>query len=274
MIGRASADDVVVHHRRPAGAARSWRVLALHGLAGSSSMWEAWAQRLPAYYDLWTADLPWGGAPGTAWAQDPDVGRWVARAIAGVGAPVDVVVAHSFAANALLALRDSGRLAAPPATVLVSPFYRGHVEAFDWAAISYYLNGFDRILEEGIVAQGGQRLRAGLGHDMALRVRDRIGPYGWVRFFETYLGTPSLDTASLAGPTLLVAGGADIAVPTSDAFALSEALPECRLEVVPESGHFPMLECADRFTALVDDFLSTVLAGTRAASYDTCLAGE
>ena len=86
-----------------------------------------------------------------------------------------------------------------------------------------------------------------------------VRAYCWVRFFDTYLRTPFLDTAALDLPVLIVGGELDQAARPQDARALADALPDCRLELLPACGHNAMIEHPDRFAALVREFLSPFL---------------
>lgn len=248
---------VVVRCLRGAQAAEPLQVLLLHGLASSGAMWDEFAPRADGDCELWVADLPWRGEGVTGWGEQEDVARWVTEALAAVPGGADVVVAHSFAANVLLAHLDSGGNQLR-AIVLVSPFYRPAADDFDWSTIAYYLNDFDRILGEGIRVRSGRRLDPERQRDMALRVRDRIGPYGWIRFFDTYLRTPRLRMDRITVPCLVIGGEEDFASFPSDSRALAAALPDARVHVLSGCGHFAMAERADEFTALVNAFLNTV----------------
>ena len=247
---------------RPALDQHSLRVLLLHGLASSGTVWQDLDREAAPDCALWTAELPWRADGSTAWAQHPDVGAYAARALNAVPGGADVVIAHSFAATVLLDhLGQVGTQGtAIRGIVLVSPFYRDHAEDFDWATISYYLNDFARILAEGIRIRAGGRLDPDRQYDMALRVQDRIGPYGWVRFFETYLRTPQLRLDRIVVPCLIISGAQDIAASPADARALASALPfaRARVHIIQDCGHFPMTERAEAFGALVNDFLVSV----------------
>jgi pimeloyl-ACP methyl ester carboxylesterase len=266
-IAPASAEDAVsVRRRRPArDGAEEAVTLLLHGLAGSGGVWEPFAERAADRLELWAAELPWGG--GGAWSRREDPGRWVTDALAATTAAAgrrpDVLIAHSFAATLTLALLADG-VDLGGAVVLVAPFYRARPEDFGWDTIAYYLNDFHRILAEGIRVRAGTRLDEDLRADMALRVRERIGPYGWTRFFEAYLRTPGLDLGRVGTPVLIVAGQDDFAAFPTDAHALGDALPTARTHVLPDCGHFPMVERPEEFHRLVDDFLTAPdVAGDR-----------
>jgi pimeloyl-ACP methyl ester carboxylesterase len=59
-------------------------------------------------------------------------------------------------------------------------------------------------------------------------------------------------------PVLAIGGSADPASRPSDSEALVHAVPDGRLEILPDCGHFPMVERADAFSAAVHGFLRTL----------------
>ena len=72
----------------------------------------------------------------------------------------------------------------------------------------------------------------------------------------------SFDTlAGLKVPALVLAGEEDELAPPSDARAMAEAVPEGRLEVIPEAGHLIAVEQPEAFNDAVTRFLSSELAG-------------
>lgn len=242
------------------------RVLLLHGLAANDSVWEPALAELPDGLRLWTARMPWRTETIAGLGTETDLAGRLAQALESVPGGAEVVVAHSMAANVLLDLLDRDLRAGVDvprrygirALVLVSPFYRSHTEQFDWETISYYLNDFHLIMEEGIRAHSGGRVPADLRRAMGERVRERVGPYGWFRFFDLYLRTPSLAVGRLALPTLVLAGETDFAAPPGEGVALAGALPDARSLVLPGCGHFPMLDAPGRFAAAVAEFVHTV----------------
>ncbi|MFF5428034.1 MULTISPECIES: alpha/beta fold hydrolase [unclassified Streptomyces] len=236
------------------------RVALLHGLAGTTAVWRACRAAAPEGSRFVPVDISWP-AHGTAGPRAPEEpAELVARALRATRA--QVVVAHSFAATALLEylVREEG--AGPPllGAVCVSPFYRAERRDFDWATIDYYLTRFHLILEEGLAVTSGGRLSAATRASMARRVRERIGPYGWMDFFGAYLRTPGLPLDRVRTPVLAVTGAHDLAARPSDAAALVRALPAGRLHVLPGCGHFPMAEQPDRFTGVLSDFLASLPA--------------
>ncbi|WP_260867979.1 alpha/beta fold hydrolase [Streptomyces sp. SAJ15] len=251
---------VELRRMRPAAAGRPpLRVLMLHGLASGASVWEPFAERAPEECELWAAELPWRGSGVPGWAECP-AADWIEQAVAAVPGGPQVVLAHSFGAGALLAWLDRARPAAAGlrGVVLVSPFYRAEAGDFSWETISYYLNDFYRILDDGLRVSSAGRVGPEVRHGMALKVQDRIGPYGWVRFFDTYLGTPRLRTDRMRMPFLIVGGEKDFAAFPADSEALGAALPAAEVTILPGAGHFSMVEQADEFAAAAHDFLHSV----------------
>lgn len=60
-----------------------------------------------------------------------------------------------------------------------------------------------------------------------------------------------------AVPTLIVWGDHDRIIPVNHAYSAAEAIPGARLEILDGAGHFLPWQDADRFLAVLDDFLNT-----------------
>jgi len=260
--------------RRPAGRDGPVRVLLLHGLGGRPGAWDRFAEHTTGPLELWDVELPWHGMGGSEWSHPRGSGggdpvnvlvELVARGAA--GEPFDALVAHSYSANLLVEALTAG-LVAPRPAVLVSPFYRPSPLDFDWPAISYYLNEFHLTFVEAL--RVGETARFPDSHRtwMAMRLRDQIGPYGWMRFFETYLRSPFLDLGAVTTPVLVLTGDTDVAARPDDGRAIAAALPFGRFTLVEGCGHFPMMERPGRTAQLVSEFLS-LAASPETASPET-----
>jgi pimeloyl-ACP methyl ester carboxylesterase len=59
----------------------------------------------------------------------------------------------------------------------------------------------------------------------------------------------------IAAPTLVIHGGADTTVPLPASEAWTRAIPDARLLVLPDVGHFPHVEAPSEFFGAVDTFL-------------------
>ncbi|MER5210233.1 alpha/beta fold hydrolase [Streptomyces sp. NPDC002838] len=274
LLGPRGQRAGTVRLRRPArgeaAGSSPVRVLLLHGLAGSTSVWRSYDELALDGVEIWEGVLPWGAEGDPRWSVHDDPADHVERALDAVPGGVDAVVVHSFTAGPaleVLARRGTGR--GPRAAVVVAPFHRRSPGDFTWDDALYYLNGFHRILEEGLRIGAGDRVPPELRAAMALRVRDRIGPYGWQQFFGAYLRSPDLDVTALRLPVLVVAGAEDFAAPPDDARALAGALPDGRLELFGDCGHFAMAEQPRRFADAVHALLTEAFPGLATGSAGT-----
>ncbi|WP_097869464.1 alpha/beta fold hydrolase [Streptomyces sp. rh34] len=264
--GTGDRDPVAVRRRSP-GSPWQGRMLLLHGLANSASLWDACIEHgLEASgAEVWTAELPWRGDSVFELSAQGDVVPYMADALRAVPGGAGVVVAHSMGANVLLEfLNRRLEKGVDPFTefgirglVLVSPFYRRSVEDFDWQSVASSVDGFVRIMTEGIRVHSAGRLPEDIQRSLGERVRDRVGAYGWMRFFETYLGTPRLRTGLFTVPCLVIAGEHDFAAPPEEGRALAADLPAGDFRLLEDCGHFLMIEQARRFAGLVVQFVSS-----------------
>ncbi len=59
----------------------------------------------------------------------------------------------------------------------------------------------------------------------------------------------------ITAPTLLIWGAGDTETPADDGRRMRDLIPGSRLEILENAGHFAFLDCPDRFSALLEDFL-------------------
>ncbi|WP_179167225.1 alpha/beta fold hydrolase [Streptomyces sp. 13-12-16] len=243
------------------------RLLLLHGLAGSGAVWDEVWQRPPTGLEIWTADLPWRSDHVLSWSRAGEQPDWIEAALDLVPGGPDVIVAHSYSANVLLASLSARAAAGDDladryglrGVVLVSPFYRRSPDDFPWDVMADMQGRFFHIMKEGIRTRSGERIDPDLRHRMAERVCERVGAYGWLRFCESYLRTPWLRTDLITVPCLVICGSEDFAARESELIATD--LPAARLHLVPECGHYPMAERAQQFVDVVGAFLDDLPDG-------------
>jgi pimeloyl-ACP methyl ester carboxylesterase len=66
---------------------------------------------------------------------------------------------------------------------------------------------------------------------------------------------------AISAPTMVVAGGRDLATPPHLGRAVAERIPGARFVLLPEEAHQPFQEVPEQFNALADDFWRSVDAG-------------
>ena len=79
-----------------------------------------------------------------------------------------------------------------------------------------------------------------------------------VRGFEVLASWSAVDRlATIACPTLVVAGRHDVFTSFPQAHRIARRIPGARVEVLEHSGHYPWLDEPDAFSAVVHDWLAT-----------------
>ncbi|MFC5286665.1 alpha/beta fold hydrolase [Actinokineospora guangxiensis] len=253
------------HH--PARDEPRHRMLLLHGLGNSASLWDDYAARKADDVEAWALDLPWRGDGDPSWGHPSDLAAAVREVVAGAPERPDVLVAHSFAASLVLDVlcRADGaaflRERGVRGVVLVSPFYRRDPADFTWEAVAGMPAGFRALIVTAIRLRSRGRIGSALESDMAARVCERVGAYGWSRFLEVYLNSPWLRVDLAEVPALVIAGAADAA--RTDAGHLAADLPAAELVELAGCAHFPMLERPAEFAAALDRFPADLRSADR-----------
>ena len=267
-LARAATRDAAVHAQLGVD---GWEVTAYEWsgcppsspvLAFINGMEERWdfcadaARHLSSRYRTFSLELPWCGTRGQGWSARRGAADWIAEACRLLPRTADVLAAHSFGANALLAHLDGGA-ASVRAVVLLAPFYKPRQEMFDWTLFHYYVKEFARLLESGFETRAETaRLPEPMKAAMAARVRERIGPCGWLQFFDLFSRTPDLRLERMRFPCLVVAGEHDFAATPDDCRALARGLPSATVQIMPGHGHFFLSQQPQRVASCIERFLS------------------
>jgi pimeloyl-ACP methyl ester carboxylesterase len=185
--------------------------------------------------------------------------EWLRLGLELLPVQADVVIAHSFGSNSLLEYLQCRSEYRMRAAVLMSPFYKPRHEDFEWSVLTYYVDQFQRLLEEGLTLRQKRRLSRDFVSAMAEKVRDRVGPHGWMQFFDLFSRTPSLQLSSLQMPCLVLGGENDFSALPDDGRALARALPLGEAAILPDCGHFSMAERPETVAAVINDFLGRAI---------------
>ncbi|MFI2509129.1 alpha/beta fold hydrolase [Streptomyces sp. NPDC018972] len=235
-------------------------VVLLHGLANNEHVWSSLTGHWNPGVEVHAPRLPWHGGGIADWRHETDSAARLADVLDRVPGGPDLVVAHSFSSVLLLELLSRRAAAGEPpglsGVVLVNPFYRSDADDFHWDMIAPTLDDFPRTMAESMRLRTQDRpVDPDLLTDMARRMTEWIGPYGWLRFFDAYLRTPLFRVDLVTTPALVIGGEADRSAPVEQARGLAARLSGAQCVTVPGCGHFPMLERPDWFTAGVQAFL-------------------
>ncbi|MEV0289140.1 alpha/beta fold hydrolase [Kribbella sp. NPDC050820] len=236
-----------VLHRLSPPAART--ALVLHGLEDVHTSWYPVARALGRGWSCVSAELPWCAGNDYGWRWDASPGGWIARVLARLDQSPDLVVAHSFAANAVLELMAGDREPQIQAALLLSPFFHRQTQRATWQTWDSARAAFERQIRDGIAV----RLRAGIRADdlelVVSRTLDRVGADGFVAVFDEYLRSARLDLRLVVAPVAVVVGAEERAR-AGECAALAAALPNARLVVEPDQDHYLHLADPGRVAVL------------------------
>jgi pimeloyl-ACP methyl ester carboxylesterase len=241
-------------------------VAAVHGMEDDERSWEPLIARLRARLDgvAWqpvALRLPWCSGNDYRWRAEGTPGEWLARKLRALPAPPDVLIGHSFGANAILELLAANAIA-PSRAVLLAPFYRplSLVDNEDLRNRSSI--GFTRIIGAGLRAKLGARadqLDPDLVASMAEGLCERLVPIAFPILYDAFVGSGLLDLTSVTVPTLVLAGTDDAALAGERAVALAAAMPAAAVRPQPGYTHFCHIEQADVVAAEVAAFVPEFL---------------
>lgn len=227
--------------------------LFVHGMLEDEHCWAA----LRAALDPGRATLgafPWSARGERYWGGERDIHYWL-RAF-DQGPVPELVVAHSFGANAVLEYLLANPQRQPRQLVLVAPFYRASRDDVDWDTLMHLAGGLDGLITESIaLADPAGRYRGWLLADMIARLKERLGVYGWNEFLQSFLRAPLLPLEQLHCPTLLIGGEHDTYCPAPTVRQLAAALPHASAAILPGCGHFAQITHAAACGAAIRRFV-------------------
>lgn len=248
----AQLGEQLVHWRAEGDAP----ILYLHGVPNHSSMWEPFLARTGGI----APDLPGFGESGKRGDLDftfEGLGRFVGEFADHLGLERVRLCMHDWGAVGLLwAMREPQRV---ERLVLIDavpflPGYRWHFFARQWRrrAVGELAMGAtnrtvaSRLLPAGLVDDVLERFDQGT--QRAILRLYRSAP-------EPALEAAGRDLHTLACPALVVWGAKDPYIPSDFARAYGEALPDARIEIAEDAGHWPWCDRPELVTS-VTDFLA------------------
>ena len=114
----------------------------------------------------------------------------------------------------------------------------------DWAPSTAYHLLLQRVTETDREVLVRPEVRANLQAALGESLRSSVeGPLQDLRL---YCGTWNLPLGEIETPTIMWQGSKDTVVPPEAAYRLADTLPNCRLEVIEDAGHYWIFGAFDR----------------------------
>ncbi|MGD8632508.1 MAG: alpha/beta fold hydrolase [Anaerolineales bacterium] len=254
--------NFIVHRAQGSG---SDPIVLLHGLGSSGEDWPLQFSALSKQHDVYAPDLPGhgGSAPLPGWPTMDEYAAVLADWMGEQGISSAHVVGLSLGGLVALQLGvDHPRLV--KSLVIVNAFSRMKVSLrgglhsagrlfllvfgrMDWLGAWVAAALFPEDEQEGFRELAAQRIasnpRRSYLQAVAAIARFNLGRH----------------MSELGCPVLVVAGARDLIVPMSAKRSLANSVSTARFEVLPDSGHVTPIDAADRFNALLLDFIEAAV---------------
>ncbi|SCF03612.1 Pimeloyl-ACP methyl ester carboxylesterase [Micromonospora viridifaciens] len=242
-------------------AGRGRVVAAVHGLADNGSTWQELATRLGAGYRWYAVDAPWSADPDGSLRDGAGPARWLRQALAAVPEPVDILVGHSFGANAVLDHLATRPEPAVRAAVLIAPLVRPEDRAPHPVLIARTRAAIRQVVADGLRARLGPRATQVADDVLAAMVDKAVArvPDGAAEVvLDRLLATPRPALGRVGTPTLVLAGRSDqrLAGVRADSLAV---MPAVEVRIHQHHGHFCHITEAAEVAAECAEFLDRVV---------------
>jgi pimeloyl-ACP methyl ester carboxylesterase/acyl-CoA thioesterase FadM len=236
------------------------RVVALlHGIEDSWRSWKPLASALRGVRP-YSVRLPWCSGADPGWREQGPSAAWVGRALRLLPERPDVLIGHSFGANALLAhLATLPPDELPSSVVLIAPFYRPPGFEPSDTLRARARGAFRKVLAEGMRQKLGERAAAMDGEivaGMGAKYLERIVPYLFPIFFGEFVESGNLNLSGVSVPTLVIMGMGDHGLSPVRAAALAERMPATTVIARREYGHFCHVQQVDQLAEDVTGWLA------------------
>jgi len=240
------------------------RLAFVHGIEDTWETWTPLVAALKPDFGHVALDMPWRAGNDYRWRREHSPGGWLAELLAPLSDKVEILVGHSFGANAILELLATGGGAGFAAAILVSPLYCPHIDLVSWPSFEMSRRHFETQILKGL------RLRLGARADtidpellarMGEKTLQRVGPIGFVAVFDHFAATAEFDLARIDVPILVLGGAADPVIARGRVERLVERIRRARLVIDDEADHFYHVLHPSRLGGHISAFLASVTAG-------------
>ncbi|WP_020519556.1 alpha/beta fold hydrolase [Catelliglobosispora koreensis] len=229
-----------------------------HGLEDSWESWLPLAKQISPQWRLVALDLPWRPGNDYQWRRRSS-SALLADALDLVGQRPDLIIAHSYGANALLELLSIGDPRTSQAAALICPLYRPPEVAVTWKIFDRSRSAFEKHIKDSLLSRlsgRAERIGADVVENMIGKAIDRVGPAGFLAVFDQFVSSAAVALGEISASVLVLAGGADPTLSPQAATSLARRIPHASLLIDDEYDHFCYVqrpgEVADRIIRFAD----------------------
>lgn len=258
-----SRAEVAAHTLAP-GAPGGPLIVLAHGLEDRWTSWAALAAELNPDWRLVALDLPWRSGNDYRW-RDRTSAEWLGDALDLLEDRPDVLITHSYAANAALNLLCDGDDRSMRALLLLCPLYRQPRHLVTWRMFDRARTAFTEHIGEGLRARLGARLltmEPDVLQAMTILALDRVGPSGFVTVFQQFIASADLVLEKVEMPTLVLAGGSDALLSAQAATALADRIAGAELQIHEDYDHFCHIRQVSGVAANITEYVAGTLTPT------------
>ena len=253
-------------------------VVLLHGFPETGACWNHVAESLSATHRVLVPDLPgYGRSARPASYESAALADTMSAFLEEVGAPRAAVVGHDWGGGVAFRLALGHPDMVERLAIINSPFRQLDLR-HGWHMLFFNLP----VLPEVVLSAAGDRWI-----DTILRrashIKDRFEPGAVAEYYEAYRtlerkrsafayyrtvtrriirsrlpGRPKGPSTgrSIDMPTLIIWGERDASLPVALTEGIARAIPQARIETIPDAGHFVPEEQPEKVAALLKEFLS------------------
>lgn len=241
-----------------AGAPGARLAVLAHGLEDSWESWLPLARQVDPQWRIVALELPWRPGNDYRWRRRPS-SAWLGDALDLLDRHPDLIVAHSYGANALLELLSSGDPRPGVTAALICPLYRPPDVAVTWKIFDRSRRAFETHIHDSLMtrlATRAARISDDVVESMISKAIDRIGPAGFLAVFDQFVSSATVPLDEITASVLVLAGGADPTLSPDAATSLARRIPHTSLLIDDDYDHFCYVrrpaEVADRIMRFAD----------------------
>ena len=261
-----SGTAVQLHELSPGEPGAPFIVFA-HGLEGCWTSFKPLAKHVDPTWRLISLELPWKPGNDYRW-RGRSSGDWLGDGLDQLDAKPDVLMSHSFGANATLELLCNLDSRLGRTVALLTPFYRMPQHEVTWSMFERSRTTFCKHIGDGVKARMGTRadtMEPDVLEGMIKVALDRAGPFGFTTVFDYYVKSGDLQLGNVEVPTMVLAGGDDPTMSFEAATALTDGMPGASLRMHEGYDHFFYVRHAREVAATLVELVDSVRAITPTA---------